>query len=59
VLDLLGGTFEPEVLYIVWPGSGAGPLTIPDPEVVQAAGESLFDDFGGIEQALRLVTEMG
>jgi hypothetical protein len=57
-INFLTGTFEPEVLYIVWPGTGVGPLTIPDPEVIQAMGGDLFEKLGGLDCVAQILTQI-
>jgi hypothetical protein len=58
-INLLTGTFEPEVLYIFRPASGAGDKVIPDPEVVEAQGDDLFNQFGGLDKVAEVVAAMG
>jgi hypothetical protein len=57
-INFLTGTFEPEVLYIVWPGTGVGQFTIPDPEVIQAMGGDLFEKFGGMGCVAQILTQI-
>jgi hypothetical protein len=57
-INFLTGTFQPDVLYIVWPGSGAGQFTIPDPEVIQAMGGDLFGKFGGLECVAQILPDL-
>ena len=57
-INFLTGTFEAEVLYIVWPGSGVGQFTIPDPEVIQAQTGDLFEKFGGLECVAQVLPEI-
>jgi hypothetical protein len=58
-INLLTGTFEPEVLYIIYPGTGAGQFTIPDPNTIAQTGEQLFTDFGGMDCVTQLLTQIG
>jgi hypothetical protein len=58
-INFLTGTFEPEVLYIVYPGTGAGKLTIPDPDAIRAQGEQLFTAFGGMDCVTQLLQQLG
>lgn len=58
LINFLTGTHEPEVLYIVFPGTGVGQFTIPDPEVIQAMGGDLFQKFGGLDRVAQLLPEI-
>src|SRR5262249_29797524 len=43
----LDGTYEAEVLYIIYPWTGAGQFTIPDIDAMTQYAESLYQQFGG------------
>jgi hypothetical protein len=58
-INLLTGTFELQVLYIINPASGAGRYTIPDPDALRTKGEQLFSDFGGIDCVTQLLSKIG
>ena len=58
-INFLTGTVEPEVLYIIYPGTGAGAHTIPDPDALQEKGAQPFADFGGMDQVGQMLPLMG
>ncbi|HZS35227.1 MAG TPA: hypothetical protein VFF06_00295 [Polyangia bacterium] len=58
-INLLTGTYEPDVLYIICPGSGAGRYTIPDADSLRQTGEQLFSGFGGMDQVAQVLASMG
>jgi peptidoglycan hydrolase-like protein with peptidoglycan-binding domain len=49
------GVTEPELLYIIYPHSGAGQGKIPTADEIQQKGEKLFNDWGGLEEAKRVL----
>jgi hypothetical protein len=58
-INFLTGTYEPEVLYLVRPASGAGDKVIPGPDAVEAQGEDLFNQFGGLDRVAEVLAAMG
>ena len=49
------GVVNPDLLYIIYPKSGAGQGTIPTADDVQQKGEKLFGDWGGVQEAMRVL----
>jgi hypothetical protein len=57
-INMLTGNFEPEVLYIIYPHTGSGQFTMPDPEVIQEAAADQFRQFGGMDEVARVLALM-
>jgi GH25 family lysozyme M1 (1,4-beta-N-acetylmuramidase) len=49
------GHQEPDILYIVYPHSGADQGTIPSPDEIQQKGQKLFDEWGGVTEVQRVL----
>src|SRR5207244_5665091 len=56
LIDAWGGITEPDILYIVYPHSGAGQGKIPSAGDIREKGEKLFNDWGGVEQAKKVLS---
>jgi len=54
-LHFLQGTYEPELLYIVYPRSGAGQGTIPSADQIESKGGELFKKLGGADEVRRVL----
>jgi hypothetical protein len=54
-LHLLQGTYEPELLYTVYPRSGAGQGTIPSADEIESKGGELFKKLGGADEVQRVL----
>lgn len=52
------GHQEPDILYIVYPHSGADQGTIPSPEDIQQKGQKLFEEWGGVAEVQRVLPMM-
>ncbi len=52
------GVAEPDLLYIIYPGSGAGQGTIPSASEIHEKGEKLFAAWGGLDEAMRVLKLM-
>ena len=52
------GVVEPRIFYIIYPGSGAGQGTIPTAEQIHEKGEKLFKEWGGTDEAERVLKLM-
>jgi GH25 family lysozyme M1 (1,4-beta-N-acetylmuramidase) len=52
------GPAEPDILYIVYPHSGAGQGTIPMAEEIREKGEKLFKEWGGMDEVNRVLPLM-
>jgi hypothetical protein len=53
------GYADPDILYIVYPHSGADQGTIPSADEIQEKGGKLFADWGGLDEAMRVLKLMG
>ena len=54
LLDAYGHQ-EPDILYIVYPHSGADQGTIPSADDIQQKGQKLFDAWGGVAEVQRVL----
>jgi hypothetical protein len=57
-LNDFSGVVSASMLYIVYPGSGAGQGTIPTFDQIMSTGKSLFDKFGGLDEVKRVLALM-
>jgi hypothetical protein len=58
LIDAWGGIAEPDILYIVYPHSGAGQGTVPTADEIREKGDKLFAEWGGIDQVNRVLPLM-
>lgn len=52
------GVVNADLLYILYPGSGAGQGVIPTADQVHDKGEALFQAWGGLDEAMRVMKLM-